>query len=449
MQSLGDTLPQKAATPIGLAEFAAAMAGFAPFENNAHIAIAVSGGADSMALCLLAQTWAEKYNARITAITIDHGLRPEAATEAERVHQWLAARQIAHHVLKWNPGNKSSNVQARAREARYELLDRFCHAQNILHLLTAHHLDDQAETFLLRLSRGSGLAGLSAMKAVSYLPHARLLRPLLPFPKPRLIATLQRHEQEWIEDPSNRNDQFARIRLREDRDLFEKHGLTAERLADTAAHLSRAQQAIDTMIHKAGARLVRIDPTGYAGIDFLEFKNLDDETGLRLLDRTLSCIGGQYYGARWENLSALHTALTHDPIFRPRTLSGCLIERQDGRILIQREFGTIMDELPITGETLFWDNRFRFQPPAPLPDGNYVLKPLGEAGWAKLAAVEKTLKNSYLPLPVRYALPCIAKQMAGVDEILIVPHLNYWNNDKIQQDWQSLALTFTPQHRLS
>ena len=144
------------AAPVGDEEFAALLLPFAPFEPSPHLAIAVSGGADSMALALLADRWARMRGGRVTALTVDHGLRAEAAAEAAQVARWLAERGIAAMTLAGVAPLPRRDIQAQARALRYRLLEGWCAEAGVLHLLIAHHQEDQAETLLLRLGRGSG-----------------------------------------------------------------------------------------------------------------------------------------------------------------------------------------------------------------------------------------------------------------------------------------------------
>src|SRR5712691_3859412 len=231
------------ARPIGADEFAALMAPHGPFESAPFLAVAVSGGADSLALCLLAWDWARRLGGSLAALTVDHGLRAASAEEAAQVGDWLAARGIAHRILAWQPPARLRNMQAAARAARYALLTEWCRAAGCLHLLTAHHREDQAETLLLRLARGSGLDGLAGMAASREATSCRLLRPLLSVPRDRLAATLRAAGQSWIEDPTNRDATYARARLRHSADLLASEGLSAARLAATARHLGRARAA--------------------------------------------------------------------------------------------------------------------------------------------------------------------------------------------------------------
>src|SRR5579859_2956539 len=226
-------------------EFAARLDRLGPYERTPRLAVAVSGGADSLALALLADAWARRRGGTAAALTVDHRLRPESAAEARQTGDWLAARGIAHQTLVWQGPHPRSDIQAAGRAARYRLLEGWCAERGCLHLLTAHHLEDRAETFWLRLARGSGLDGLAGISAVTERAQCRLLRPLLDVPPERLRARLRREDQAWIEDPSNRNAEFGRVRVRQARALLAAEGLSAERLAETLRHLGRARQALE------------------------------------------------------------------------------------------------------------------------------------------------------------------------------------------------------------
>ena len=198
------------------ARFATLMAPLGPFEARPRLAVAVSGGPDSLALCLLADRWARRRGGAVVGLIVDHGLRPESAGEAGQTAAWLGAREIGSQILTW-PGQKPTvGIQAAARHARYRLLGGWCRAAGVLHLLTAHHRGDQAETVALREARASGPDGLAGMAAVRELAGLRLLRPLLGVQKAALVAVLDAARQPWLEDPSNRAQGFARARLRSD-----------------------------------------------------------------------------------------------------------------------------------------------------------------------------------------------------------------------------------------
>ncbi|MDA0704544.1 MAG: tRNA lysidine(34) synthetase TilS, partial [Proteobacteria bacterium] len=200
--------------PLTVAEFARLLENFGPYEPGVRLAVGVSGGPDSMALALLADAWARACGGRVLALIVDHGLRPASTEEAARVAGWLVARGFETRVLPWLGEKPERGVQAAARAARHALLEAACREAGILHLLLAHQREDQAETILLRRAAQSGADGLAAMAAVVERRHCRLLRPLLTVPRARLIATLEAAGQDWIEDPSNADTGFTRIRLR-------------------------------------------------------------------------------------------------------------------------------------------------------------------------------------------------------------------------------------------
>jgi tRNA(Ile)-lysidine synthase len=198
--------------PISAVEFSASIDGDIPVCSR--LAVAVSGGADSMALLLLLKQWTLTNRCSLHALSVDHKLRPESAQECTQVARWCEALGIAHTTLTWEHAPIRSAVQQQARDARYALMFDWCRANRVEHLFTAHHLDDQIETFMLRLLRGSGLVGLSAMRPSTERDGISLHRPLLAFPKARLVAILEAARQPWLEDPSNQNTAFTRNALR-------------------------------------------------------------------------------------------------------------------------------------------------------------------------------------------------------------------------------------------
>jgi tRNA(Ile)-lysidine synthase len=193
------------------------MAALGPFEPAPRLALAVSGGADSLALAALAARWAASRGGSGIALTVDHGLRPAAAAEAEWVA--AAARRLGldHRTLRWRPPC-GGVTQAEARAARYRLLDEAAAAEGCLHLLVGHHRDDNARTVAMRRRRGDG-PGLAGMPAVRELDRVRLLRPLLGFPAVRLRATAATLGHGWIDDPSNRDSRFERVRTASGEDV--------------------------------------------------------------------------------------------------------------------------------------------------------------------------------------------------------------------------------------
>lgn len=209
-----------------------------------RLAVGCSGGPDSLALALLA---AEAFPGRVHALIVDHGLRASSAAEAAQAKQWLDAQSVPSDILVWTGDKPTSGIQAAAREARYRLLLQGCDRLGAGYLLLAHHLDDQAETFLLALGRGAGLNGLAGMAACRNKNEINLVRPLLQVAKARLVATLKARGQPWIEDPSNDNDRFDRVRLRQQMGALADAGLRPELLAAAAGRLADARDLMQDL----------------------------------------------------------------------------------------------------------------------------------------------------------------------------------------------------------
>jgi len=209
--------PQSAldCSALDVTRFAQALERLGPFEEYPHLAVGVSGGPDSMALTLLAHAWATERGGSVIGLTVDHGMRPESAAEAKQVGEWLSNHGVAHQILTNRQPVPASGIHANLREVRLRLLTETCEEHGVLHLLLAHHCDDQAETVAMRRQNASGPDGLAGMSAVRCLRTVRLLRPLLGYAKSELVAFLDECSQLYFTDPSNTDPRFARGRLRE------------------------------------------------------------------------------------------------------------------------------------------------------------------------------------------------------------------------------------------
>ncbi|OIQ94321.1 tRNA(Ile)-lysidine synthase [mine drainage metagenome] len=395
--------------------FAAAMAGLGPWEREPCLAIAVSGGRDSLALTLLADGWARARGGRALGLTVEHGLRPGSAAEARQVGDWLAGRGIAHHILPWRGDKPAHGVQAAARQARYALLGAFCAERGILHLLLAHHREDQAETLLARLARGSGVDGLAAMSPVTEGPDLRLVRPLLEWPRARLEQVLAAAEQTWAEDPSNRCDLYQRVRLRGLAPRLAAEGLTAARLSATAGRLGRARAALEAAAALLAARAVSLRPQGYALLDPAPLLAAPEEVGLRLLAALVRTVSGaDGYPPRLERLRRLYAALAAGLTAR-RGFGGCLLAPAPGGLLVGREPARMAPPVVLDGGGgALWDGRFRMIGGVP----GRTLGALGAADWARL---RKDLKKIPLPAAICPTLPALRDQQG----VCAVPHLGY------------------------
>lgn len=390
---------------------------------DAHIAIAVSGGADSVCLALLAN---EKY--QVTALTVDHGLRDESASEAVAVNKQLSGLGIKHHVLTWEMLEKPvSNVQALAREARYNLMLNWCVESGVQFLLTAHHSDDQAETLLLRLARGSGVYGLAAMEPKRRLSeNVTLVRPLLNVTKLQLMATLRERGINWIEDPSNQSQAFERIKARKLLADPPLEGLTPQRLSATASRLGRTRDALRFYEEQWLQEAVDFHLAGYARLRMTSMTVAPLEIILRGLTSVLRFAGGGHYGPRFEKLERLYNALTADA-FSGCTLGGAQFTvGKNNDTWITRE-SSETHAMAIGRDGCFWDNRYDVSWPNNSIKSDNTLK-VNALGLGHVAQVMNSLeaagnseKLKGLPKVVIAAMPAFFDKQG----LIAVPHLGY------------------------
>lgn len=404
------------------------------------IAVAVSGGGDSMALALLLNQWCQKNNIQLFAVTIDHGLRDASKAESKSVADWLKRYNINHEIIEWVGKKPSSNIQGAARNARYSLIEKWCAARKIAHLFVAHHKDDQAETFLMRLLRGSGVDGLSAMQPVSKLPvkargnmEVNIFRPLLSIGKERLIKTLEDIGQSWVSDPSNENDNFTRIKVRKLLETSDIDGLDRDKLTATALKMSRVKSLLDELTDRAESDYVQYDPLGCAQLSQKFDETLHEEIALRLLSRLLKKISGGAYPTRYQKLLTLYENIKEKD-FSGQTLSGVTIfSIEEGYITFVREAASISEEKIITvKKQILWDNRFTIHSEQNFGKVTAFTKELmmhflNENPTLKQAIYEK-FHNSILRDKILPTLPIIITN----DEGLVLPSLLFPdNNEKI------------------
>lgn len=403
---------------------------------GARVAAAVSGGADSMALAHLLAGWARDRDAHVHALTVDHGLRDEAAHEAARVAAWCAPLGLPHLTLRWDEGGahraRAASAQAAARAARYRLMTRWCRDAGCSHLFLAHHADDQAETFLLRLARGSGVAGLAAMAPLAARDGVMLARPLLAMPKARLAAYCREIGQDWISDPSNDDALYGRVRFRNARGMLAREGLTTARLLATAGHMRRARAALDHYVGELLDRACAWDAFGVGRIALDDLRRAPEEVGLRALAAVLAAASGQVYPPRFERLLRLYESLRAGP-WRDATLHGCLIARAGAVLTVTREAALIADACAVTpGRPVTWDGRFRvcWETPAACaaPGGGEgfqvkVFRAAPRDGGPEGAALARALAP--IPPAVRETLPALFDS-AG---LAAFPHATYVRGD--------------------
>ena len=393
------------------------MAPLGPFEPRPRIAIAVSGGADSLACALLAATWATARDGGAVGLVVDHALRPDSAAEARLTAERLRSRGIEAHILTVATLPPGPALAERARIARYALLEAACAERGLLHLLLGHHAADQAETIALRLLRRSGPAGLAGMAALSEHRTVRLLRPLLTIPPACLRATLRAAGQAWIDDPSNHTQTATRNRLRLLRADADGAGPATAASLQAAAWRATGRAAAERETATHLGQTLRIHPAGYALLP----PEPPPPAALAALLRALT-------GAPYPPPAAAIAAWCARP--RPATLAGIRILRA-GRLapgdwLLVREAAAMEpDRLCRPGVT--WDNRHRvLAAPAGLTIG-----PLGPQA--------ATLRHlSPLPAAILQTLPAL--RCAG--RLFAVPQLGYCEGDGIER----IRIVFDPVH---
>jgi tRNA(Ile)-lysidine synthase len=331
-----------AAKPIADAEAARLFAGFADAPS---LVLAVSGGPDSTALLVMAARWRarRKNGPKLLAVTVDHGLRRDARREAAAVKRLARTLGVPHRTVTWTGKKPATGIQEQARAARYALLVKEAQLIGARYIVTAHTRDDQAETMLFRMARGSGIAGLAAMAPLAPVPawgehRVVLCRPLLDLPKARLTATLQARRIAFAHDASNDDPRFARVRWRTILPTLAQEGLDAARLSALAGRLRRANAAIEIVVD-AAARQLLATAEGPVTMARERFFELPEEIALRLVGRAIAQIGdeGPVELAKLERMmEALVAAAASARMHFRRTLAGAMITLSRDRIAIER-----------------------------------------------------------------------------------------------------------------
>lgn len=357
-------------------EFAALLQAFGSLSKP--FALAVSGGPDSMALAFCVQHWLKDKNQTTFAFIVDHGLRAESRKEAEATQKHLDIMGFQTEILSWEHGPVITRLHATARNARYELLTNACKKHNIRDLLLAHHKDDQAETILMRLAKGSGIDGLAGMAAQKTVKDVRLLRPFLTLTKDRLKATCIAAKLSFVEDASNTSQKFARGRLRRILPLLAEEGLTIERLTDLGARASDAKAALDHYTQQLLRVATKRDAAGAVHFDLEHLRSAPRATSERALTLCLQSLNPESYAPERVSLLPLLNALCADEEMAPRTLHGCLITKQSDAASFMREYADITDA-PIIhpGESITWDQRWQIQLSEKALAKAYTIRPLG------------------------------------------------------------------------
>lgn len=398
----------------------------ADLPDAAPLALAVSGGADSTALMLAAAQLVERE--RLHVLTVDHGLRSAAAEEAKQVANWAHSLGLRHGTLRWQDAKPQAGIQAAAREARYRLMTDWCTDNDIQHLITAHTMDDQAETVLMRLKRGSGVDGLAGMARCSWRSGVQLLRPLLDVTHAELVDSLQQAGHPWFEDPSNEDQQYERIRIRANAKTLDGLGLSKDKLAATARRMTRARDALEQATQGLLTDCAAVSELGFCELHAAKLKAAPGELAIRALARCIQAVGGGDWPPGDEPLDRVLEWLMAGAS-EATTLGGCRLVLRDEQLLVARELGRITQRQVSLPECrkLLWDGRF--QVAATGPGRDLQVGPLAEEGWAELKA-----ERPSLPAFVGQTLPAIRQNA----RILAVPSIAYVAPE-FAKNWQFSA----------
>ncbi|MBO5704404.1 MAG: tRNA lysidine(34) synthetase TilS [Alphaproteobacteria bacterium] len=296
--------------------------------NKSRLAIAVSGGVDSV--CLLC--WMAALGLDVTALHVNHGLREAADTETQYVADLCKSLKIPYHIFYWTGDKPSAGLEAAARNARYKFMTDWCRENDIDALVVAHQADDQIETFLMNLARGSGVTGLSAMQAETYRDGVKIIRPLLNVFRAELIEYCAKNNIKYFTDEMNDDENYTRVRIRKNRYLLaDKLGISDDRILLAIENLSRARNALDNDV---SARVNSVIYDGYALFTDSFLFDLPTDIGLKCLGVIIQTIGGDDYQPRLNSLMFALNKLQQDCKF---TLGHCTIRRFKNQILIVPE----------------------------------------------------------------------------------------------------------------
>lgn len=376
-----------------------------------RIGVGVSGGGDSVALLAALVPYCTDKGIDLHVITVDHALRPEAKDEVAFVTDLCTNWGLQHHVEYWTDWDGDGNLQAAAREARYDMMADWAYANRVSHIFLGHTADDQAETFLMRLARGSGVDGLSAMQPRRLYNGVTWVRPFLGIERSALRLYLRAARIGWCEDPSNRSRSYERVRVRDALTVLGTLGVTVETLVNVAQHMSKAREALDWQTFLAAQDMAEV-VSGVISIDLAKFRLLPDETARRLMVHTLNWTSQHSYPPRRDPVARAIAAVRTG---QTTTLDGCQVSVENGMIWVYRELNAVKDTVCEVGD--MWDDRWLVTGPEDDPD--LEVRVLGyEAlaeidGWREIGLPRAALAASPA---VWYGGELIAAPFVGLDD---------------------------------
>lgn len=382
----------------------------------AKVGVAVSGGSDSLALLHLLHRYFRDSDTTLHAVTVDHGLRPEAADEAREVARICAALDVPHDILEWRGWDGTGNLQNAARVARFDLISDWARQRDISMVCLGHTADDQAETVLMRLARRAGVNGLAAMARRTRRQGVDWLRPLLGVSRETLRDFLRGEGITWIEDPSNDDPRYTRIKARRALTALAPMGIDAAALAEVAENMQESRTALNWQAFMAARLAVKIT-AGAVAIDERQLRVLPTEITRRLLVHSLMWINNEDYVPRRAAVTGMLQAIREN---RASTLQGCQMRRVRGRVWIFREFNAVAHTEGPADE--IWDRRWRLAAPETAV-GDEVIRALGPEGLPRCPAWRET----GIPRDVLLSSPAVWR-----GETLVAAPLAGW-----AENWQA------------
>jgi len=316
-----------------------------------RIAVAVSGGADSLCLAYLLHDWCQKHSVQLFAFTVNHGLRAEAKEEAKSVHTLLVNLGVRHQTLLWRGTKPKTRVEEKARQARYDLMYQACKKNKIQCLFLAHHIEDQSETFWTRLAHGSGVDGLAAMESVLPWRECLLMRPLLTVSKTDIVSYLKAHHVSWFEDKMNQDTIYERVRWRQRQKILNEWGITPETISVLTNRIQSVKYALSFYTENFIQNNVFLSPVGYAFIQKLAWDMIPSVIQIHVLQRILPILSGD---EKLISLEGLENLLS-DKRFS-FTFAGCQFVKNTKGIYITKEYRMPLKTMVMSpGKLQRWD----------------------------------------------------------------------------------------------
>ena len=390
--------------PILLNEFEAELDKIAKFENNPEIGLALSGGSDSFALMFLAKKWVKKKNGKLIAFTVDHNLREDSLKSAIKVQSTAIKEGISCKILRWKHEVLSSKFMSLARINRYNLILNECRKMRIFHLLVAHHLDDNLETFCMRSSRGSNMIGLSSIPAVREIQGLRIIRPLLSFEKKRLIDTCSYFKIKVIDDPNNNNFKFERVRVRNY--LKKKNNTFKQKIIENIYKEKKKREEIENQLSLFFIKKLVFFPWGVFKIYKKDLLKLNEKLRIILVKKILSTNSGKFFQPTKKSVKNILQLFSSNKN-TTKTLHSSVIKVKDDVIYIFRESQKTQINMNLglickKNENVWWDNRFLISS----TKNNFLCSCINEKNWPdlKICCDDKINK---IPFEIIKSLPII------------------------------------------